>query len=60
VDDGRPLNQIATKIAPALLAGCTVVLKPSEITPINAILVAESIHAANLPKGVFNMVMGTG
>jgi len=55
-----PLNQIACKIAPALLAGCTVVLKPSEVTPINAILVAEAIHAAGLPKGVFNMVMGTG
>jgi acyl-CoA reductase-like NAD-dependent aldehyde dehydrogenase len=55
-----PLNQIAAKIAPALLAGCTVVLKPSEITPINAILVAEAIHAVGLPKGVFNMVMGTG
>lgn len=55
-----PLNQIAVKIAPALLAGCTVVLKPSEITPINAILVAEAIHASGLPKGVFNMVMGTG
>ena len=55
-----PLNQIAAKIAPALLAGCTVVLKPSEITPINAIIVAEAIHAAGLPKGVFNMVMGTG
>jgi aldehyde dehydrogenase (NAD+) len=55
-----PLNQISAKVAPALLAGCTVVLKPSEITPINAILVAESIHAAGLPKGVFNMVMGTG
>ena len=55
-----PLNQIACKIAPALLAGCTVVLKPSELTPINAILVAESIDAAGLPKGVFNMVMGTG
>eukprot|EP00943_MAST-04B_sp_MAST-4B-sp1_P005839 g5839.t1 len=55
-----PLNQIAAKVAPALLAGCTVVLKPSEITPINAILIAESIHAAGLPKGVFNMIMGTG
>jgi len=55
-----PLNQIACKIAPALLAGCTVVLKPSEITPINAIYVTEAIHAAGLPKGVFNLVMGTG
>lgn len=55
-----PLNQIAAKIAPALLAGCTIVLKPSEVTPINAILVTEAIHAAGLPKGVFNLVMGTG
>eukprot|EP00940_MAST-03C_sp_MAST-3C-sp2_P000769 g769.t1 len=55
-----PLNQIGAKIAPALLAGCTVVLKPSEVTPINACIVAEAIHAANLPPGVFNMVNGEG
>lgn len=55
-----PLNQIGAKLAPALIAGCTVVLKPSEVTPINAYLVAEAIHAAGLPRGVFNMVMGTG
>lgn len=55
-----PLNQIALKIGPALLAGCTVVLKPSEVTPVNAYLVAQAIHEAGLPKGVFNMVCGTG
>ena len=55
-----PLNQIGAKLAPALLAGCTVVLKPSEITPINAYIVAEAIHASDLPRGVFNMVCGTG
>merc|ERR1711977_469333 len=55
-----PLNQIAAKICPAMLVGCTVVLKPSEVTPVNAYLVAEAIHEAGLPKGVFNMVLGTG
>jgi acyl-CoA reductase-like NAD-dependent aldehyde dehydrogenase len=55
-----PLNQIALKVAPALVAGCTVVLKPSEIAPINAIILAEVIHAAGLPAGVFNLVNGLG
>nr|ABV49406.1 NAD-dependent aldehyde dehydrogenase [Karenia brevis] len=55
-----PVNQIACKIFPAMLVGCTVVLKPSEVTPINAYLVAECIHEAGLPKGVFNMVFGHG
>ncbi len=55
-----PLNQIAVKLAPALLAGCTVVLKPSEVTPINAYLITQAIDEANLPPGVFNMVCGTG
>jgi len=55
-----PLNQIGCKIGPALMAGCTVVLKPSEVTPINAYLISEAIHAAGLPKGVFNMVCGKG
>jgi aldehyde dehydrogenase (NAD+) len=48
------------KVAPALAAGCTVVLKPSEIAPLNAFLLAEIIHAAGLPKGVFNLVCGVG
>ncbi|MFN8216163.1 MAG: aldehyde dehydrogenase family protein [Solirubrobacterales bacterium] len=55
-----PLNQIAVKVAPALGAGCTVVLKPSEVTPLNAFLLAEVIEAAGLPAGVFNLVTGTG
>ncbi len=55
-----PLNQIAVKVAPALAAGCTVVLKPSEVTPLNAFLLAEVIADAGLPAGVFNLVTGTG
>jgi acyl-CoA reductase-like NAD-dependent aldehyde dehydrogenase len=55
-----PLNQIAAKVAPALAAGCTVVLKPSEVTPLNAFQLAEVIEAAGLPAGVFNLVTGTG
>ena len=55
-----PLNQIACKVAPALAVGCTVVLKPSEVTPLNAFLLAEVIEAAGLPAGVFNLVTGTG
>jgi aldehyde dehydrogenase (NAD+) len=55
-----PLNQIACKVAPALAGGCTVVLKPSEVTPLNAFLLAEVIEAAGLPAGVFNLVTGTG
>jgi betaine-aldehyde dehydrogenase len=55
-----PLHQIALKVAPALAAGCTVVLKPSEIAPFNAFLLAEVMEAAGLPKGVFNLVTGLG
>jgi aldehyde dehydrogenase (NAD+) len=55
-----PLNQIAAKVAPALAAGCTLVLKPSEVTPLNAFLLAEVIEVAGLPAGVFNLVTGTG
>ena len=55
-----PLSQITLKIAPALAAGCTVVLKPSEIAPVNAMILAEIIHAAGLPPGVFNLVNGLG
>ena len=55
-----PLNQIACKVAPALAAGCTIVLKPSEVTPLNAFLLAEVVEAAGLPAGVFNLVTGTG
>ncbi|PVE25634.1 aldehyde dehydrogenase family protein [Microvirga sp. KLBC 81] len=55
-----PINQIACKVAPALAAGCTMVLKPSEIAPLNAILFAEVLHEAGTPKGVFNLVNGDG
>jgi betaine-aldehyde dehydrogenase len=55
-----PLHQIALKVAPALAAGCTVVLKPSEIAPFNAFILAEVVEAAALPKGVFNLVTGFG
>jgi len=55
-----PLHQIALKVAPALAAGCTVVLKPSEVAPFNAFALAEVIEAAGLPKGVFNLVTGYG
>jgi aldehyde dehydrogenase (NAD+) len=55
-----PLNQIAVKVAPALGAGCTVVLKPSEVTPLNAFLLAEVIESVGLPAGVFNLVTGVG
>ncbi len=55
-----PLNQITLKVAPALAAGCTVVLKPSEIAPLNALILTEIIHDAGLPPGVFNLVNGTG
>jgi acyl-CoA reductase-like NAD-dependent aldehyde dehydrogenase len=55
-----PLSQITLKVAPALVAGCTVVLKPSEIAPVNAMILAEIIHDAGLPPGVFNLVNGLG
>ncbi len=55
-----PLNQIVCKVAPALAAGCTVVLKPSEIAPLSALIFAEVMHAAGTPAGVFNLVNGTG
>jgi aldehyde dehydrogenase (NAD+) len=55
-----PLNQITMKVAPALAAGCTVVLKPSEVAPINAFILADVIHEAGLPPGVFNLVTGFG
>ena len=55
-----PLHQIAAKVAAALAAGCTVVLKPSEVAPLNAFLLAEIVHAAGVPAGVFNLVTGYG
>ncbi len=55
-----PLHQIAAKVAPALAAGCTVVLKPSEVAPLNAFVLAEVFEEVGLPAGVFNLVTGTG
>jgi len=55
-----PINQLFCKIIPALAAGCTMVLKPSEIAPASAHLLAEILHTAGVPKGVFNMVHGDG
>ncbi len=55
-----PINQIATKVAPAIAAGCTMVLKPSEVAPLDAVILAEIIDEAGLPAGVFNLVHGTG
>ncbi len=55
-----PINQIACKVAPALAAGCTMVLKPSEVAPFNAILFAEILDEAGVPAGVFNLINGDG
>ncbi len=55
-----PLHQIAAKVAPALVAGCTVVLKPSEVAPLNAFVLAEVCEEVGLPAGVLNLVTGTG
>src|SRR5690625_435201 len=55
-----PINQVICKVAPALAAGCTMVLKPSEIAPLSALIVAEILHDAGVPPGVFNLVNGDG
>src|SRR3954451_10210608 len=55
-----PLHQLCAKVAPALAAGCTVVAKPSEVTPLNAFILAEVIDEIGLPAGVFNLVPGYG
>jgi betaine-aldehyde dehydrogenase len=55
-----PLHQVVAKIAPALAAGCSVVLKPSEVAPLSAFILADIIQEAGLPAGVFNLVSGTG
>src|SRR5689334_7630921 len=55
-----PLHQVALKVAPALAAGCTVVLKPSEVAPLSAFILADVIHEVGLPPGVFNLVSGYG
>ena len=56
----RPLNQIGAKVAPALATGCTVILKPSEIAPLSAYVLAEVMDEAGVPAGVFNLVNGDG
>ena len=53
-----PINQIACKVAPALAAGCTLILKPSEVAPLSSIIFAEILHDAGVPKGVFNLIQG--
>ena len=55
-----PMNQVCAKVAPALAAGCTMVLKPSEMAPISAHLFAQILHEAEVPRGVFNLVQGDG
>jgi aldehyde dehydrogenase (NAD+) len=55
-----PVNQIMCKVAPALAAGCSMVLKPTEVAPLNALIVAEVLHDAGVPAGVFNLVNGDG
>ena len=55
-----PLHQVSAKVAPALLAGCTIVVKPSEVTPLNSYVLAEIINEVGVPAGVFNLVTGTG
>ena len=55
-----PLYQVVLKVAPAIAAGCTVVLKPSEVVPLNAFILAEVIDEVGLPAGVFNLVSGYG
>ncbi|MCB1388640.1 MAG: aldehyde dehydrogenase family protein [Rhodobacteraceae bacterium] len=55
-----PMNQVTLKVIPALLAGCTMVLKPSEIAPLSSMLFAEILHEAGVPAGVFNLVNGDG
>jgi aldehyde dehydrogenase (NAD+) len=55
-----PMNQVACKVAPALATGCTMVLKPSEMTPLDAMVLAEVLHDAGVPAGVFNLVNGDG
>jgi len=55
-----PLHQVVAKVAPALAAGCTIVLKPSEVAPLTAFILAEIVHDAGLPPGVFNLITGLG
>ena len=53
-----PINQITCKVAPALAAGCTLILKPSEVAPLSSVIFAEILHESGVPKGVFNLIQG--
>ena len=55
-----PVNQVVSKLAPCIAAGCTAILKPSEIAPLSSMVIAEILHEANVPSGVFNLVNGLG
>ena len=55
-----PLHQVAAKVAPAIAAGCAMIVKPSEVVPLSAFVLAEIIHSVGLPAGVFNLVTGAG
>ena len=55
-----PINQIVSKVAPAFASGCTVILKPSEIAPLSAMIIAEIIHESKIPAGMFNLINGLG
>ena len=55
-----PMNQVSCKVAPALATGCTMILKPSELAPLDAMILADILHEAGVPKGVFNLVNGDG
>ena len=55
-----PINQITCKVAPALAAGCSIILKPSEVAPLNALILAEVLQESGVPNGVFNLINGTG
>ena len=55
-----PMNQVTLKVIPAMLSGCTMILKPSEISPLSSILFAEIVHQSGVPPGVFNLINGDG
>ena len=59
-DRNWPINQVTLKVIPALASGCTMILKPSELAPLSAMIIAELIDEAKFPKGVFNLVNGDG
>ena len=55
-----PMNQVTLKVIPAMLSGCTMILKPSEVAPLSSMLFAEIVHQSGVPSGVFNLVNGDG